>query len=70
MTKPWRKSSDPWDDCLDKIADRGYCRHVRTLGHGILMSELETDPPVWDWMPSKRDMVGLNSIPSGESAAS
>ena len=61
---------DPWGECLDKIEDRGWCRHHRHLGGGVLMSELERDPADWFWMPSKHDMLGLRDLPVDKPAAS
>ncbi len=62
--------TDPWGECLNKIADRGWCKHHRRMGRGLLLSELEMDPPDRGWVPSKFEMIGLNSIPSGKPAAS
>ena len=62
--------NDPWGECLDKIADRGWCKHHRHMGRGILLSELETDPPDRGWMPSKRQMIGLSALPSDKPDAS
>ena len=61
---------DPWGTCLDLIEDRGYCRHHRHLGGGILIEELERDPQDWFWMPSKHDMIGLRDLPVDKPAAS